>query len=155
MRARFTGRAAVLVLVLAVLMVSFASSFRAYLQQRHQLGQLDEQIAASKANLASLQREQKRWHDPAFIKAQARKQFGFLMPGEVGYTVLDADGKPLGDVGSLDDPTTTDDGEPEWYSSLWSSVLLAGNPPKTTDKPPPATEIKPPPAKAPPVEAPQ
>ncbi|MFT4010223.1 MAG: septum formation initiator family protein [Nocardioidaceae bacterium] len=137
-----------LVLVLAVLMVSFASSFRAYLQQRQQLGRLDDQIASSKANLTSLEREQKRWRDPAFVKAQARKQFGFLMPGEIGYTVLGADGKPLGDVDTLDDPATkTDDGKPEWYSSLWSSVLLAGNPPTTSDEPAPATEIKPPSSK--------
>jgi hypothetical protein len=44
-RSRFTGRAAVLVLVLAVLTVSYASSLRAYLQQRAHIGDLKAQIA--------------------------------------------------------------------------------------------------------------
>src|SRR4051812_49469584 len=44
-RPRFTGRAAVLVLVLAVLAISYASSMRAYLQQRGQIGDLKDQIA--------------------------------------------------------------------------------------------------------------
>ena len=44
-RPRFTGRAAVLVLVLAVLTVSYASSLRAYLQQRSHIGDLKQQIA--------------------------------------------------------------------------------------------------------------
>lgn len=132
-------------LVVAVLMVSYASSFRAYLEQRQQLADLDESIATSQANLAALQREKQRWKDPAFIKAQARKQFGFVMPGEIGYTVLDANGKPLGDVDVLDDPkVTTDAGQPEWYDTLWTSVLIAGDPPKPEDKPEPATKIKPP-----------
>ena len=39
-RPRFTGRAAVLVLVVALLMVSYASSMRAWLDQRHHLATL-------------------------------------------------------------------------------------------------------------------
>src|SRR5688572_6777678 len=81
-RPRFTGRAAVLVLVLAVLTVSYASSLRAYLQQRSHIGDLKAQIAERETAINALEREKQRWQDPAFVKAQARARFGYLMPGE-------------------------------------------------------------------------
>src|SRR4051794_22436364 len=67
-RARFTARAAVLVLVLALLMVSYASSMRAYLAQRHHIQQLSASIASSKAEVDRLSAERKRWQDPAYVK---------------------------------------------------------------------------------------
>ena len=48
-QSRLTGRAAVLVLVLAVLTVSYASSLRAYLQQRSHIDDLKAQIAPREA----------------------------------------------------------------------------------------------------------
>src|SRR5918994_1232771 len=62
-RPRLTGRAAVLVLVLSVLMVSYASSFRAYLEQREQLTQLTDRIDESETNIEALEREKARWAD--------------------------------------------------------------------------------------------
>ena len=50
-RARFTSRMAILVLVLAVLMVSYASSMRAYLQQRSHINDLRAQIASSERDI--------------------------------------------------------------------------------------------------------
>ena len=85
----FTGRAAILVLVLAVLAVSYASSLRAYLQQRAHIGDVKEQIAEQQASIDDLEREKSRWDDAAFVRAQARERFGYLMPGETSYVVLD------------------------------------------------------------------
>ena len=53
-RPRFTGRAAILVLVVAVLTVSYASSMRAYLEQRDHVASLNADIAASEAQIKSL-----------------------------------------------------------------------------------------------------
>ena len=55
-RSRLTGRAAVLVLVLAVLTVSYASSLRAYLEQRAHINDLKTQIAEHEANIDALER---------------------------------------------------------------------------------------------------
>ena len=107
-RPRFTGRAAVLVLVLAVLTVSYASSLRAYLQQRSHIGDLKSQIAEREASIDDLEREKQRWDDPAYVKAQARARFGYLMPGEAGFEVIGADGKPLEAQASLNDPVRRD-----------------------------------------------
>ena len=145
MRPKLTGRAAALVLVVSVLMVSYASSFRAYLEQRQQLAQLNEQIAQSNANIKELRREKERWADPAYKAKMAREKFGFVMRGEVGFVVLDSNGQPLDHVDSLSDPNVaTDGGRPEWYDSAWDSVLLAGNPPDPADEPKPVDVIKPP-----------
>ena len=93
-RSRFTGRAAVLVLVLAVLTVSYASSMRAYLQQRSHINELKSQIAQHGANINALETEKKRWDDPAYVQDQARLRLGYVMPGEKTYLVLDEHGQP-------------------------------------------------------------
>jgi|SRR5690349_2424105 len=136
-RSRLTGRAAVLVLVLAVLTVSYASSLRAYLQQRAHINDLKASIAQHEADIDALEAEKARWDDPAYVRTQARERLGYVMPGEKSYLVLGEDGKPLEPASSLQDPTTviTTTSTP-WWSDGWASVELAGNPPKPTGKPP-------------------
>jgi cell division protein FtsB len=130
-RPRLTGRAAILVLVVAVLTVSYASSMRAYLQQRAHINDLKEQIAAREASIDDLEREKQRWHDPAFVEAQARDRFGYVMPGETSYVVLDENGRPLEGDQTLPDAADVLEQTPTpWYHDAWDSVLLAGNPPK-------------------------
>jgi cell division protein FtsB len=139
-RPRLTGRAAILVLVVAVLTVSYASSMRAYLQQRSHIGNLKDQIAAREAAIDDLEREKQRWHDPAFIEAQARDRFGYVMPGETSYVVLDEDGAPLEGEQTLPDADDVLQQRPTaWYEQAWDSVVLAGNPPK--DRAPASTFI--------------
>lgn len=135
-RPRFTGRAAVLVLVLAVLTVSYASSLRAYLQQRSHIGDLKAQIAEREASIDRLEREKRRWDDPAYVKAQARSRFGYLMPGESGFEVIGADGRPLEAQASLNDPDEVIRTVPKaWWTAAWESVELAGNPPPPDQEP--------------------
>jgi len=140
-RSRFTGRAAVLVLVVAVLTVSYASSMRAYLQQRAHISELKAQIAEREQDIDALEREKRRWDDPAYVQAQARERFGYLLPGETSYVVLDEDGNPLDTTNQLPDASEVGDQTPEaWWGPAWDSVVLAGDPPAA--KPPPATDLK-------------
>jgi cell division protein FtsB len=137
-RTRLTNRAAVLVLVLAVLAVSYASSLRAYLQQRGEIDQLQTQIASSNAQLTELQREQERWKDPAYVEQQAKLR-GYVMRGDIPYVVVDH-GKPLDGTSQLSDPSTVQHPDrPTWYSTAWESMKIAGDPP--TKVPAPADEI--------------
>jgi cell division protein FtsL len=139
-RSRLTGRAAVLVLVLAVLTVSYASSLRAYLQQRSHINHLKSSIAQHEANIDALEAEKKRWADPAYVEQQARERLGYVMPGEKTYLVLDEDGNPLEPAAELDDPAQViSTAETPWWDDAWASVELAGNPPRTGK--PPATSI--------------
>lgn len=130
-RPRLTGRAAILVLVLAVLAVSYASSLRAYLEQRSHIGDLKAQIAERRANIDELEREKQRWKDPAYVRAQARERFGYVRPGETPFVVLGKDGEPLESEAELTDPDTIAQEPPRaWFDDAWDSVKLAGDPPE-------------------------
>ena len=133
-------------LVLAVLMVSYASSMRAYLEQRRHLAALSQGIDESRATIADLQREKKRWNDPAYVRTVAHQRFGWVLPGEIGFQVLDDNGRPLGHTDTLSDPTSvTEANRPLWWQSSWGSVVAAGKAEVAKqDVPPPATKIKPP-----------
>jgi cell division protein FtsB len=124
LRPRLTHRAAVLGLVLLVLVISYASSLRAWLDQREQIAETRAEIVATRASIADLERERRRWADDAYVEQRARERLAFVMPGEVGYRVLGPDGESLGEVR---EPTSVaaEDG-PSWYSTLWASSKRAG-----------------------------
>ncbi len=126
--------------VLAVLAISYASSLRAYLQQRSHIGDLKQQIAERRSSIEELEGERKRWQDDAFVRQQARKRFGYLMPGETSYVVLDQNGNPVDTETELTDPGSVAQKVPTAvYTDVWESVKLAGNPP--AQAPPPLSEI--------------
>ncbi len=128
-------------LVLAVLTVSYASSLKAYLQQRSHIEGLKVQIAQRRAAIEDLEAEKQRWKDPQYVKQQARARFGYIMPGEKSFVVLDENGQPLADSSQLDDPDDVVREEPTaWWTTAWASVELAGDPPRET--PPPADKIR-------------
>ncbi|MDN5855487.1 MAG: septum formation initiator family protein, partial [Actinomycetia bacterium] len=129
---RLTGRAAVLLLVMLVLLISYASSLRAWLQQREDTEQARTEISEAQHRIDELEREKQRLDDPAYVKTLARERFGWLMPGETGYTTLDADGDVPGDDNTLTDPTGEDDdasNDQEWFVEVWGSVRSAGEEP--------------------------
>ena len=129
-------------LVLAVLAVSYASSMRAYLEQKQHLQELRESIADSRKNIAALQREKRRWRDPAFVEAQATQRLSWVMPGEISFHVIGEDGRPLDHEDTLSDPDAIDvENEPAWWETAWQTMEAAGNP---EDVPNPVEEIDPP-----------
>ncbi|MBZ5736089.1 septum formation initiator family protein [Nocardioides sp. TRM66260-LWL] len=137
-RPRLTGRAAILVLVLAVLTVSYASSARAYLRQRADLEQVQGDIARKQQEIKRLQAEKDRYQDPAFLAQTARERFGYCAAGDTCYVVLDRDGTPLRAESRLGDPT--DVGGPTtpraWWDDAWRSAQVAGDPPQDSQAPP-------------------
>jgi hypothetical protein len=95
-----------------------------------------------------LSREKKRWRDPAYVRTMAHQRFGWVMPGEIGFQVLDADGKPMDHTDTLSPPdSVTEATRPLWWQAAWGSVVAAGKPPVDKSKlPPPVDKIDPPPA---------
>lgn len=151
-RPRFTGRAAILVLVLAVLAVSYASSLRAYLAQRSHLEDLRAQIEEKSDNIEAYEREARRWDDDEYVAQQARERLDYVNPGETSYVVIGRDGQPLGgDDASLSDPVAAPADEevpPAWWDTAWASVEAAGDPQAAAEEEAeqqPADEIVPPP----------
>lgn len=116
-----------LLLVVAVLAVSYASSMRAWLKQRSDINTLNAKIAAQRADVSQLQEQRRRLHDPAYIEKEARSRFGWILPGEIGYRVIGTDGEVLSDGGSeLSDPVKPTTPDPEWWQDAYGSVVEAG-----------------------------
>lgn len=139
-RPRFTQRMAVLVLVVGVLVISYASSMRAYLDQRSHLAELRSQIAQTEQDISELEREKRRWDDDAYVEAQARERFGWVMPGETSYQVIGRDGEPLQQTDDLPDPGSVPEELPEaWWSKVWGSLEAADHPERVRT---PATQLE-------------
>lgn len=139
---RFTGRAMVLLLVLSVLTISYASSLKAYFQQHSQIQQLRSEISASESSISQLEAEKAQWRSPAYVREQARARFGYLMPGQTSYVVIGQNGKPLAPQSTLSDPRTSSDVTPTaWWTKEWRSVQLAGNPPRARSAGKPLTYL--------------
>ncbi len=118
-RPTLTGRAAILVLVLAALVVTLAIPLRAWMSQQAEIAALEADVAQSRERVESLRAELEDWEDPAFVIAQARSRLHFVFPGEVGYVVLGEDDRPI-----VPEEERAADQAP-WYSRLWDSTLQA------------------------------
>jgi len=129
-RSSLTTRALALAVVILMLTISYANSLRIYFAQSHEVAATKAEIADREARIGDLQTELNRWNDPAFVKLQARTRLGWVMPGEIGFTVVDADGKPLGGGSQLDtaEKPASDRPPESWYTRLWGSVEKADRP---------------------------
>jgi cell division protein FtsB len=121
-RSPLTGRAVVLLLVVAALVVSSVVPMRTFFEQRADLAALRAQTAEQQARVAALEAQQLRWDDPAYVEAQARTRLHFVMPGEVGYVVLEPDEAPDPETARAQQEAASTD---PWYSTLWGSVQAA------------------------------
>lgn len=125
---------AILLLVGALLVVSFASSLNAYFHQRSDIAALRAEIAQREKNIAALEKEKDRWEDPEYVAAQARERFGYQLPNEEAFVVLDENGEPLDPAADLDDDDEVDSVPTAWWETAWSSMELAGDPPQQGKK---------------------
>jgi cell division protein FtsB len=122
LRASLTGRAAVLALVLGVLAVSYAYPLRGWYDQHQERTALRAEAERLEAEVAELETQLRLWDDPAYVQAQARERLGYVLPGEVGYVVVDEAGSPHPELGPDGLPVQV---EGEWYSRLWTSLEIA------------------------------
>ncbi|SDD93701.1 FtsB family cell division protein [Auraticoccus monumenti] len=132
-----TRRAVAMVVVLAVLVLSYASSLRIYLDQQRDAAEARAEIAVTEARIADLEDQLDRWEDPAFVRAQARERLGWVVPGETGYVVVGADGKPV-EGGTRIESARPDGEQPAadaWWARMAGSVEAADHP-----APPPKEE---------------
>jgi cell division protein FtsB len=125
----------VVVLIIAfVLAASFASYFKAYLRQRSDLDALEAQIAQLQTSNAYKQAELQHMQDPNYIKILARERLGYVMPGEIAYTALDARGNKIDPQVTLDNQANV--GKPTaptpWWTTVQGSIYAAGHPTATT-----------------------
>ena len=119
-----TWRLIVLFIVIAGLLLVLATSLRVYFVQASELTAVREQIATEQERIADLEDQLNRWDDPEYVRSIARVRLGWVMPGEVGYRVIGADGKPLvgSEIGAEEEPPGL------WWEKMWGSVQIADQP---------------------------
>ncbi|MDR1077279.1 MAG: septum formation initiator family protein [Propionibacteriaceae bacterium] len=122
-----THRVIALIAVVAVLALSYASSLSVYWSQQRDIATAQAQIIEHGAAIERMQDQLARWDDPDFVRAQARERLGWVMPGEVGYRVIGADGELWGGAADpIADQVATDQGP--WFERLWATVKAADLP---------------------------
>jgi cell division protein FtsB len=115
-----TGRATVLVVVFVALALAYTYPLRVYLAQKSQIAQLEAEQSVQRKLIAAKSEELAKWHDPEYLKAQARQEFFYVMPGETPLLVYNDP-----------DAAAKESGKPRaavpdrWYDTLWSSVQAA------------------------------
>lgn len=122
--------AAILAVLLLAVAAVLAPFLRAWVEQQGRISALHSDIRNREQAVADLKLADERWKDPNYVITQARERFTYVMPGEVGYVVLDTP------------RTVTDKRNPSgaaarqaaaskgsWVGTLWSSVEVAGQAP--------------------------
>jgi cell division protein FtsB len=86
----------ILVIVAGTFLIS--SDVQAFLNQRRQIAEMEVSIQQAQDAVEEMQAERDRWQDPVYIRSQARDRLYYVLPGEVSYLVMDAEGIDLSDT---------------------------------------------------------
>lgn len=124
---QITVRVLVFTVVLLMAFVLITPTLRAYVRQQEEQRELNAELAAANDEAKRLDGQIKRWNDDDFIKSQARDRFGFVMPGETPYRVIDPE-TVTGEEPELESDLVTSlpAGVGPWYLDVWESVHVAG-----------------------------
>ena len=135
---RFNSVTLTVLAMVVIGVMTLAPRVQTWFEQRQAIAEARAALEAAKSEVAQMQVERKRWEDPAYIKSQARDRLYYVMPGEVSFLVMDADGVDTSDVsgtvGALlaeqknnaeisADITQTRD---NWVDALLETVIRAG-----------------------------
>jgi cell division protein FtsB len=118
-RPTLTGRAVVLALVVGMLVLTLAVPLRELLAQRAEINALRAANEATQARVDELTVRQERLKDPAYITTLVRERLHYVLPGEVGYVVLDPQEAPAPALEAAKPAAVA------WYARLWQSVETA------------------------------
>jgi cell division protein FtsB len=118
-----TGRAFVVLITLGVIVVTLALPVREWFAQRALLASIHDENAARAGRVEDLQKELARLKDRAYVTALIRDRLHYVLPGEVGYVVLDPNSAPA--AGSSQGVSASRTSSDPWYSTLWGSVQAA------------------------------
>ncbi len=121
-------------MLLLAIATALSPFVRALVEQQSRLAALETDVAEREQRVDDLTEQLERWDDPAYVVAQARQRFTYVMPGEVGYVVLDEQAVDQ----DADDPSrvaarqaAASVTEGSWFGNLWTSVQVAGEAPVT------------------------
>lgn len=105
---------------------------------RQQVAQAQADVEQARKDVTTMQSEVKRWEDPVYIRSQARDRLYYVMPGEVSYLVMDADGVNTSDISGTVGAMLADqrnygqisksikETRNNWVDSIMETVIVAG-----------------------------
>jgi len=126
--------------MVALVVVSLAVPVRDLVAQHSRITALEDRATQAQQELEVMNEQIARWNDPAFVATQARERLHFVLPGEVGYVVLEAEAAPV-----LYKGTVTKQRSQSWYGALWGGIKAAGKtaaPGKQMQSPKPSAKQK-------------
>jgi cell division protein FtsB len=120
-----TGRALVLGAVLVLMALILASPLQRYLQQRHALGQAQQQQTATARRVNELKAQLALWNDPVYVERQARARLQYARPGDTVYEVVNPNKVVQDPSRQQDAPVTTTAGPTSWQTRAWTTLQVA------------------------------
>jgi hypothetical protein len=127
--------------MLAVMLIgvlTLAPSLQLLFEQRRDIADYQALVEQAKAELEGMKEERLRWDDEVYVRSQARDRLYFVMPGEVSFLVMDAEGIDVSDtsgsVGAMLAEQRRGSGfsqevvasKASWVESILESALRAG-----------------------------
>jgi hypothetical protein len=79
-------------------MFTLAPGIQIWYEQQREISDYRALVEQARQNLEGMQQERLRWDDEVYIRAQARDRLYFVMPGEVSFLVMDAEGIDISDT---------------------------------------------------------
>jgi cell division protein FtsB len=115
---------AAVAVVLALLVLPYVQKL---MVQQREIAAVEAENAKARREVAALETERRRWQDPDYVKAEARRQLFYVMPGETGFVVVDSQPAPKTPA----DPAhaaaaRVKNGDRPWFGDLWDSLQVAG-----------------------------
>ena len=89
---RFDTRTLTIAGVIVFAAFTLTPQIQLLMEQRQMIADQQAQVDQAKQELNDMKKERKRWEDPVYIRSQARDRLYYVMPGEVSYLVMDANG---------------------------------------------------------------
>lgn len=121
-RSFVSSRTAVMLVILVTAVMLLALPLREYLRQQGEIEAAAELAGHRQVKVDELQQRVDLWQDEDYVRSQARKRLHFLLPGEVGYIVLDSGVEDSNDPGAIIAKAPK---QGPWYAELWESVGAA------------------------------
>ena len=124
---RLSGFSFVMMGILVLAVVVLAPSVRTYAEQRQQIDELSNTVAAQQDSVDDLKAERERWNDRTFVTTQARDRLSYVLPGDISFLVINDTGASVdGAADTAPISTAIQDTDVDWVDSVFRSVMTAG-----------------------------
>lgn len=121
-RSFVSGRTAVLLGIAVIAVILLALPLREYLAQRSEINSASQKMSEQQTKVNDLQHQVDQWQNEEYVRGQARERLHFMLPGEVGYKIID----PGNTENKLAERAPRTDGPSgPWYDRLWLSIRAA------------------------------